>query len=881
MNLRDELNGYFEKTQIPAEIAPDKVSAFVRPKRTEKTTAEQSKRIAEPPVQEAKPEPPKKAEAPAPAKPAEKPVESKGNEKPADSPVKASDFIKVVFHHKLTGKEFLDLLGNTKISVQAYREIESNPGLTVKRLIEILEGTSLTSEDYQKLIIATERVASLKEEAKVRLVSEPAKSAPIVPPVSSGNKINLSNLTSPKTMEMPDVGRKGYHIDKTVEVKANNDNDDEEEPEEDETPRQREKREKKKEERKKAKPEEDIDEDFDDDDEDNGPQRKKLLFGRKNREKDYGDDDIYDEDEDEDYDDEGGTRKRSNKGKFIAAAIGAVALIAISLGLRYYFSGSILPTDNGNAIEEETVDEQKIFDTVSVLPQQRLLSVSDGHNYTVGGIDEPKLLKNSAATDRRLLYIRDNSIYIFELIGGQLRQLEIRKYDEGIRLLGMIETEKGIIVVSTYGGEYYSYGYVDAEGTEINGSVKRPETVIELLDPTNPEQRNKISITRLSGVLAKVYGYEGRLIFVTSENIPEGADSSDFNTFMPFASTDSEKTICSAENMFLAPKPSYGTISAVFNMEVGGNVSIGGAAGDALRAAALKDGVLYIGQGGLLAGFNLSAGVEKAESIKINGSFEDFSGIGISEGEIRATTLVNGAAALSVFTVSEGKLTLKSEVDNLGNGETLAATCFNGTDSFVVAENGVCYGVDGENNVISESTLEVTDAKLYPLSSDIALKITPTDEGGKRTGITVSTVKLDGAMTQLASTVINSKTVAKNSLDEYISSPAETDIFTIGSQLDENGSGTVVVPVVYFDGVSEVELFVIYSVNSEGGISVSGSAVDYDRRSKNIFAVVKSGYVISVTDSRITTARADDGSIVGYFDLKTAGREYNYYTSIT
>ena len=868
MDLKEEIISYFEKTPIPVELSPDKVSSFVKPKFAEKKPRPAS---TEETVAKAS-----RASAPSAGKTAAVKISSETetlNDAAAfaeESGPKASDFIKVVFHHKLTGKEFLNILGNSKISNSAYQEIESNPGLTVKRLIEILDESPLTSEDYQRLIIATERAAELKKEAQSKIVSEPSKPAasPIVPPASSKSKLDLTKLTSPKTMEMPTaVSPKTNRIgDIPAELEEQMIREAQEAQESDKKTEKAAEKEKKSEEKEKK------------------SKGVGLRFGVNrddDEDEDYDDlDDDLDDDDDDDFDDKygGRRRKRSNKGKIAVAAVAAAALLGISFGVRYYFTGSLLPIEKSDS-EEVHLDEQGIFAALAPLSVQTISEFSEEQTYTVGGIGTQAVLKKVAAAEKRLLYIRENSIYIFELIGGQLRQLEVRKYNEGIKILGMIETDKGVAVITSYEGDTYSYSYASASenadeaGTTVNGTVKRPETVIELLDPSAPENRSLISITRLSGTLTDIYRDKNRIIAVTSENFADGAASGDPNTFMPYSISGTEKKLCSAENMLIMGKPSYSTVSAVFSVDLGNSAEIAGAAGGAVKATCLQNGILYMGHSNVLAEFDVTQAPVIKGSCTIDGSFEDFSAIGVFDGEIRATALLNGSASLTVL---DGELKKSSEINNLGNGEVPVATCFNGKDTFVVTETGVCYGVDAENNVISESGLKVTDSKVYALNNAMGLRITPTDDGGKRTGIVVSTVKLDGTLAEIGSAVISSLTVAKNSLDEYLSSPAEKDIYTIGSQLNDDGSGIVAVPVVYFDGVSEVELFVIYSVNADGTLSVSGNVSDYDRRSKTVLAAVKNGYVIAVTDGRITTARAEDGSVVGYFDVTNNGIEYGY-----
>lgn len=100
-----------------------------------------------------------KSDAP---KPAPAPVAETGTAAGA-KPLDAKTFIGVISGQRITGKEFLQLIGNTRISNDVYREIRENPGLTKGRLIELLESSPLTSEDYYKLLSAIKRRNELLE----------------------------------------------------------------------------------------------------------------------------------------------------------------------------------------------------------------------------------------------------------------------------------------------------------------------------------------------------------------------------------------------------------------------------------------------------------------------------------------------------------------------------------------------------------------------------------------------------------------------------------------------------------------------------------------------------------------------------------------------
>ncbi len=909
MDFKNSLLNYFEKTEIPAALDPDKVFSFVKPRAVEKKAVETSAAPLQPPKAVWN-------------EPKEENIQPKTEEAQENSiqDVGASAFIKVVFYHKLTRNEFLTVLGNTKISNQAFQEIKDNPGLTVKGLIDILEDSSLTAEDYKKLIIAAERTAKLKEETREKLQSEEPKrsaenasslpSSPIVPPASSKPKLNLNQLTSPKTQEMPPIKEHEPDRSRTNEFSLGG-ADPKASPSENtvnsSAPSEEKEENKEKSKRKLLfgrRKDEDFDEDEEEieplnDDDDFEEEEKKKRKKRGKRKKDIeeeDDDEDFDKDDGEELDDDYGDEHRSNKGKFVAAAIGAVFLIGISFGLRYYFTGSILPTAASDNPANEDIDlsEERIFDLISSKPAAQLSGYSQNPDYTVGGIREESSLKQVIAAEKRLVYISGNSLYVFEQIGGQTAQLDVRNYSSDIKLLGLAETEKGIAVISESEGGPYSFIRTENSSEEtgdqasppqtVNDTVTRPETVIELLDKENPEKRAGIVKYRLSGSLTDIFTDSGALIVLTEENIPQNASKEDFVTFMPFVLTSEGRKLCSAGNSVISNNSANSMVTAVFALTFDKETAMACAAGNPVNAAALNNGYLYLGTGNRLVKLAVNEGLAEKCRYTVDGSFEEFSAIGVDStgGEQRVRATFKGDQGASVA-VLDGELGLVGEVKGLGSGEAAAATCFYKDQTYLVTESGTCFGVDGNNQVITESNVKITGSNIYPLSAggnssnSIGIKVTPVDEGGKRTGLTVSTVKLDGTETSLNSTSISSKTVAKNALDEYLSSPAESGSFAIGLKSSGDGAGGIaVVPAVYFDGVSEVELFVIYSVSAEGTLSVNGTIAHYDSYSKNIFSVVKGDYVIAVTDNRIITAKAENGSVTSYFEVAAGDEVYNY-----
>lgn len=953
MDIRNSILEYFEKTEIPAELEPQNVKSFVVPLVSDKRTVTTQEQDNAPKTAEKAAE---KKPAPVPVKPADvtapvphpvQPAEVKAAVKAEQAQeaasekngISASDFIKVVRYHKLTGKEFLSLLGNSKISNSAYQEIEENAGLTVKRLIEILEDSPLTSADYERLIVAVQRMAELKTEAREKIKSEPAKtkideaqSVPISRPAgeSSREKPVLSAAAAAPVSSVrhgitPDVSELTNEIDidadledfdyvenkkikrapfgkrrKSEEAEEDSyesdeaDENDEDDIIEDKKSRKMTRAEKRKMKKAEAEAEEygseEDGEAADTEDEDEEGYEGKI--GRKSRRKKRRDDEDeddedtehskveppksekepeaigkkltvdYDDDEDDaDYDSFGRIKTGSNKGKIAAAAIGAVVLLGLSFGIRYYYTGSLLPTVSGETVEKELTQED-IFDLLSKLPGQSIPAFSSSTAYTVGGMEEESLLQDKIGGSKRMLYTSEDRILIFEQIGGQIKQLQDKTFGEDRQLLGMMRLDDKTAFVTVEDAEPYTFSYTvlseDETETSVSSTVTRKETCIEISAADAPEKAAS-TVYRLSGTLAGIFRQEQRLIAVTWENIPEGAAREDIASFMPYIIDNGVKRYCTADKVFIENKPSNSSFVTVFSIELDGETDMAAAAGGSSQLIEKQDNTLFIGQGSRLIRYDLSQGVKENGSCEISGSFGNFSAVNVNSGTIRATALEDGAACL---TVMDEEFTVLSEVKNLGNGEIPVDTCFYKDQTFVVTESGRCYGIDGENNVMSESSIKITNEKLYHYSDEIGIRITPTDDGSKRTGITVSTVKTDGTMTTLHTFEISSKTVAENALDEYLTTPAEKSLISLGGTAED---GYLTVPVIYFDGISEVERFIVLSVTGEGALSYSGSVVEYDRQSEDIWAQMDGDTVVAVTKGKIITAKAQDGSVMGYY----------------
>lgn len=85
-----------------------------------------------------------------------------------NSEMTAGMFLKNLKQLKISGSEFLELLGNSKIGNAEYRRIEENPHLKYDELLSILDNSALSGEDYRVLLAAAAHRHNLMEERRRR-----------------------------------------------------------------------------------------------------------------------------------------------------------------------------------------------------------------------------------------------------------------------------------------------------------------------------------------------------------------------------------------------------------------------------------------------------------------------------------------------------------------------------------------------------------------------------------------------------------------------------------------------------------------------------------------------------------------------------------------
>lgn len=816
MELKETIKGYFERTQLPPEIAPEKAvpacAKKINPKAEAKPAPEMIPQQPAPAPQEEKPAPETVPQQPAPAQ----------QEKPAPE-IGASAFIKMVRHHHITGKEFLDLLGNSKISNKAYQEIQNNKGLTVKRLIEILEESSLTKEDYEKLILAVQQTAAAKEKAAEnapRLV--PAEKKEIQKAETAPAKAEEKNTEQAEEAPQPEAEEsKEESIEQTQPVPTPA-------PVEEQTK-----------EIPAAKPED-------------GP----VKIDADDDEAEEDEEDENDEDEDEEK------KPLSRKKLFIIIGVAAAALIALSFVIRFVTTGSLLPSDGEeNVVEPAELDESGLFAAMSGLPVSAQPAFTQNQSYTAGAADKESDITDRVVSGDRFIFCDNDTVYILRCSDGEVQQqLDSRSYGEDVKLLGLIDTGNGVAVVSEKEN-------IDDTSAEITAG--RCETAVELLDAELPERRDKISLYKFSGQCAGAWTESGKVILALWEGLANSADGSDGSSFMPyFISPDKNTSCCSADKVFISDAPANAGFVTVFSLDAqSGAVSCASAAGSEGQLVSKQGTDLFIFQENTLLRYDISGEVSLKDHCVVDGTAAAFSAIEKSGERIRVTSLENGSG---VLTVLDEELHTVMTVNGIGNGE-LISTCFSGDITYIADSAGKAYGIDAEGGTVADETEAVTAGSVVKLNDSVNIRLSAEGTEQARTGLSLTSLSPDGKT--LSVLEINSSSMLDGAQDEYTSSPAEEDPQAMGI---DGEKGVIVLPVVYFDGVSRVERFLICYVNDSGEITYKGSISEYDRNSPKLFAAIDGGVITAVTGGRVITADEESCAVTAYVNTDKSQDIYSY-----
>lgn len=715
--------------------------------------------------------------------------------------ITAEIFIKIVQAQDIDGNELLEIFGNSKLSKAAYREIEDNPSLNLSRLIEIFEESEMTSDDYKEMLI----------EINERIKSDSSKEPPIPHSVPTEEK----------------------------------------------------------------------------------PERK-----------------IPDYKSATDFDDADDYVPGINRAKLIICFVLMVLITFASFGLRYYYTGSFLLTDAPVADESITTNEQ-LFDLISPLSNEAAPAVDSDTSYTKSGrVAEKNTLTKLLSTGDYIIYCTGNKLNVIKTIGGQMTLDKTIEYEN--TLLGVVEINGRFVAVSQSLDVASPFSYqqnnivTNEAGEEITETVTLNDTLLKnivKLDYLNAENPSKIDESYLqTGTLVKLVQRDGGLVVITSDTAAANAVVSVPETYIPYYEIGGTKSFVPVETLFIPSEPMFKSYlvfgKATFADTVTANIPQAVLGGSNQVFFTPDDDNLYIGQNtatdAAILRYSLENGLDAY--FFADGAVDASCGIEIKNDILRLTTLKNNAVTLSLYNAANAFIPLVenaedaeskvvtgeapiAQMNSIATGKLPLCTYFDENAAYVVALGQTAqpaaeettaettaddsddaelslYGINTINpdDLFQLEHVEYSLETLSDLGNDKALKLVPqVDENGERTALTLELYATGEATPKLiASYEIKAESTIEGNWSKYLQSPIELDPASLVSS-----DSKILLPICYFDGVSEIEKFLVFSYDNST-LELAGSIIEYDVRSQNQYMALNGNVFFCVMDNRIKSAKLDD-----------------------
>lgn len=229
----------------------------------------------------------------------------------------------------------------------------------------------------------------------------------------------------------------------------------------------------------------------------------------------------------------------------------------------------------------------------------------------------------------------------------------------------------------------------------------------------------------------------------------------------------------------------------------------------------------------------------------------------------------NGSAENVLFVTKKSALYSIREIDEVAKGERIASMSYRG--------NVITLTTAGEKPMqyrIDATTLEEADGEeetnSIALNDKVSAKVTVTaDKDGNRTGI-----KLSVGADKKAEAVITAESNTPGDWNKYLTSPVCDDISKLAFY-ETDGKIIIGIPVVYFDGISQVSRCKFYSY-ADGKLTQLGEITLFDEKYETLDCEIIGGdkpYILTMWDNRVITASIDKVKVISDTVFKTVEKK--------
>lgn len=830
----------------------------------------------------------------------------------------AGVFLRKLKELKISGSDFLELLGNSKIGNMEFRRIEENPHLKFDELLQILDNSVLSGEDYRMIIAVATQRKELAEQRKRReeetlrrmteeltakknvhkeeetgtnqkdtadisentpeantqeaLDSEKISAAEALilrmqKEIDSEENVetveNSSNYTDSNT-DTPESEQKNVEETPAAEVEAAEEDNTEKESiatQEESTPTDNSDSDSKSVTMEfcipappvaEANPAGEEAEDFDgiiSDDEKIGSNAREIGSAIGELMDSNADYDVSD-----DKDDCVVIKRR--KGCLITSFIGAAVLVAGGITLNQLRACGIIPdlTYDIPGKVEQNIDSYETLLNEATAARDKISYQLPDTFVTVE--KKPVALPKNVYGDNLVATVKDTEICGAKEKDGKLS--DNFSFETGL-------TDAGIVKC----GEYFA----------VVGS-KDNATVIRTYDESGMLSGKATDEYILSGKLVDLYTNGNKVCAVTKDSFDiDKAESEKPETFVPAYTHKGTTQTVEFENMVV---PSYVSglnyYTATMIAPAGDNevMTKSVIVGDIGGCSANSDGMYatdtsrinnkyYTQIAYIMFDDLMSSMITGVSDVALNPALviamdDNFAAFGeIYSGDERHNVIITTSKTLGNINFCEGIADGQRIASISGTGKTVTVTSY--------GDEPMQYSVNADNGEQAENTENTNSVKL---SDNVTAQVTvKADKDGNRQGILLA---VGGE--KKAEVTITAESNTSGDWNSYLTSPVCDDISQL-AYYEKDGKITIGIPVMYFDGISQVSVCKFYSY-ADGKLSELGNITLYDEKYTTLYCDIIGGdkpYILTMWDNRVITASIDKIKVISDTVFKTVEKK--------
>ena len=830
----------------------------------------------------------------------------------------AGVFLRKLKELKISGSDFLELLGNSKIGNMEFRRIEENPHLKFDELLQILDNSVLSGDDYRMIIAVATQRKELAEQRKRReeetlrrmteeltakknvhkeeetgtnqkdtadisentpeantqeaLDSEKISAAEALilrmqKEIDSEENVetveNSSNYTDSNT-DTPESEQKNVEETPAAEVEAAEEDNTEKESiatQEESTPTDNSDRDSKSVTMEfcipappvaEANPAGEEAEDFDgiiSDDEKIGSNAREIGSAIGELMDSNADYDVSD-----DKDDCVVIKRR--KGCLITSFIGAAVLVAGGITLNQLRACGIIPdlTYDIPGKVEQNIDSYETLLNEAAAARDKISYQLPDTFVTVE--KKPVALPKNVYGDNLVATVKDTEICGAKEKDGKLS--DNFSFETGL-------TDAGIVKC----GEYFA----------VVGS-KDNATVIRTYDESGMLSGKATDEYILSGKLVDLYTNGNKVCAVTKDSFDiDKAESEKPETFVPAYTHKGTTQTVEFENMLV---PSYVSglnyYTATMIAPAGDNefmtksVIVGDIGGCSVNSDGMYatdtsriNNKYYTQIAYIMFDDLMSSMITGVSDVALNPALviamdDNFAAFGeIYIGDERHNVIITTSKTLGNINFCEGIADGQRIASISGTGKTVTVTSY--------GDDPMQYSVNADNGEQAENTENTNSVKL---SDNVTAQVTvKADKDGNRQGILLAV-----GGDKKAEVTITAESNTSGDWNSYLTSPVCDDISQL-AYYEKDGKITIGIPVMYFDGISQVSVCKFYSY-ADGKLSELGNITLYDEKYTTLYCDITGGdkpYILTMWDNRVITASIDKIKVISDTVFKTVEKK--------